>query len=161
MSFKVESSITINAPVAEVYDWMDHPHKHHDWQHSLLDTKVHEDNTFTVGRKFLGRRMETHFHDVERVPNKLLRRSGKGGTGVLMNYTVEQRAEFEEVNGTTKVTITSDIDTKGAMKAAVAKTMERVARNELEANLKHLKELVEAEDELHEVLGQLPRHNGA
>ena len=159
--FKVESTITINAPVNEVYDWMDHPHKHHDWQHSLLDTKVHEDDTFTVGRKFLGRRVETHFHEVEKVPNKLLRRKGKGGPGMLMHYEVEQRAEFEEVNGATKVTISSEVDTKGALKAAAAKTMERVARNEVEANLKHLKELVEAEDELHEALSQMPRHNGA
>jgi carbon monoxide dehydrogenase subunit G len=161
MSFSVEASIIINAPVAEVFDWMDHPRKHHDWQHSLLDTTVHDDNSFTVGRKFLGRRIETHFHQVEKAPNKLLRRTGKGGIGMLMNYTVNQRAEFEDVNGATKVTITSEVDTRGALKAAATKSMQRAAMNEVEVNLKYLKELVEAEKELHEFLGQLPRHNGA
>lgn len=154
--FKVESTITINAPVNEVYDWMDHPHKHHDWQHSLLDTHV-TDEKIIIGRKFMGRRMETHFHEVKRTPNKELRRSGKSGPGML-NYTIEQMARFEEVDGGTKVTITNEVDAKGAIKSAVLGTFQRVAQRDLDASLAHLKELVEAEDELHEVLAQAPRH---
>ena len=158
--FKVESSIVINAPVADIYDWLDHPSKHHHWQHSLIESRQ-EDDRVVVHRKLLGRRFETHFHTVERVPNQLVRRKGTAAAGSPLSYDVEQIMRLEAVDGGSKVTITSDVDTKGLIARAVVGTFERVARREQESSLAHLKELVEADEELHGVLAKLPQHTGA
>jgi uncharacterized protein YndB with AHSA1/START domain len=154
--FKVESSTVINAPVGEVYDWIENPDKHHDWQHSLLECRSTEEGNLVVVRNMLGRRMETHFHEFERVPNKFTRRSGKSGPGMPVSYTIEQETQFEEVEGGTKVTITSQVDTKGLLKAALP-VIARLAKQEQDSSLSCLKELVEAGPDLQEVLTQVPR----
>jgi uncharacterized protein YndB with AHSA1/START domain len=155
--YKVESSIVINAPVEEVYDWVQHPEKHHAWQHGLLESKRTEDGKVVVVRKFLGRRVETHFHERTHEPNKAIHRRGQNGPGMPIKYTVEQHTTFEPVDGGTKVTITSEVDSKGAFKAALP-TIARVSKHEQDSSLHHLKELVEAHDDLHDILGQVPAH---
>ena len=153
--FKVESSIAINAPVGEVYDWIETPDKHHEWQASLLECRDTDDGKRVVVRNVLGRRMETHFDEFERVPNKVIRRRGKSGPGMPVSYTIEQDTQFEEVDGGTKVTVTSQVDTKGMLRAALP-ALSRVARHEQDVSLAHLKELVEASPDLREVLAQVP-----
>lgn len=155
--YKVESSIVINAPVEEVYDWVQHPEKHHAWQHGLLESKRTEDGKIVVVRKFLGRRVETHFHEREHETHKWIRRRGQSGPGMPIKYTVEQHIAFEPVDGGTKVTITGEVDSKGAFKAATP-AIARVSKHEVDTSLAHLKELVEAHDDLHEILSQVPAH---
>jgi hypothetical protein len=55
------------------------------------------------------------------------------------------------------VTVTSEVDTRGLLKAALS-TVARVTQHEQDSSLHHLKELVEADQELHDVLAQMPRH---
>ena len=156
--YKVESSIVINAPVGDVYDWVEHPHKHHDWQHSLLESRKTDDGKVVVVRKLLGRRMETHFHEFEHEKNKRIRRRGQNGPGMPMKYTVEQDTTFEEVDGGTRVTVTSQVDSHGLLSAAVLSTLSRVTKHEQDVSLAHLKELIEADEELHGALADVPRH---
>ena len=66
--YKVESSVVINAPVEEVYDWVEHPEKHHAWQQSLIESRRTDDGKVIVARKFLGRR-----HLVARSPEEARR----------------------------------------------------------------------------------------
>jgi len=155
--YKVESSVLINAPVEDVYDWVEHPEKHHAWQQSLIESRRTEDGKVIVVRKFLGRRVETHFHEREHEPNKWIRRRGQSGPGMPIKYTTEQLITFEPVEGGTRVTISAEVDGKGAFKMALP-TIAKVTKHEMETHLGHLKELVEAHDDLHEVLSQLPEH---
>jgi uncharacterized protein YndB with AHSA1/START domain len=154
--FKIESSVVINAPVEEVFDWVQHPQRHHSWQHSLLETE-HADGKVVVVRKFLGRRMETHYHEREVVPNKSIVRRGESGPGMPFKYTSEQNALFDTVDGGTKVTFVTEIDSKGAFKAAEP-AIKRMSKHEQDASLNHLKELIEAHDDLHEIAAQFPEH---
>lgn len=155
--YKVRSSIVISAPAEAVYDWVQYPEKHHAWQHGLLESKQTEDGKVVVARKFLGRRIETHFHEREHEPNKSIRRRGQSGPGMALKYTVEQQITFEPAEGGTKVTITSEVDSKGAFKAALP-AIARVSKQEQDSSLLHLKELVEAHDDLHDILSQVPAH---
>ena len=156
--FKVECSILLNAPVEQVYDWVEHPERHHAWQHGLIESRRQDDGKIVVVRKFLGRRVETHFHERDHEANKWIRRRGESGPGMPIKYTTDQMITFETVEGGTKVTVTAEVDGKGAFKAALP-AIASVGKREMEANLGHLKELVEGHDDLHELLNQVPAHS--
>ncbi len=156
--YKVEAEIVINAPVETVFEWVEHPEKHHHWQGSLLGTERTDEGKVVVTRKFLGRKLETHYHEREVVPHRRLRRRGRSAPHMPVRYDVDQIMEFEPVAGGTRIHATVEVDTKGALHALLP-LFTRSSKHELAVSLAHLKELVEADDAVHEALGELPLHN--
>ena len=67
---KVEATVVINRPLAEVFQFMEVNGNALQWQSGLLETRITNDVVSGTGRAWidttqvLGRRMETPFHEL-------------------------------------------------------------------------------------------------
>jgi len=103
---KVETSVMINRPIAEVFEFVVNPESGPQWESGLLEARKTSKGPMGVGatwqevRQFLGRRIESTDEVTEYEPNKKF--SFKSASGP---FPVEGGYTFESANGGTRVTI--------------------------------------------------------
>jgi carbon monoxide dehydrogenase subunit G len=141
---KVERSIVIDRPVAEVWDYVNDPAKDVTWQSTLLEAEQLTDGPVGVGtrvrevRQFLGIRVQTvwEFSEYEPMSRSSIV-SVSGPVPLKGSYALESQ------NGGTKLKVTGELDAHGLFKLAEP-VFARMTGRELESNLGHLKDLLEA-----------------
>jgi uncharacterized membrane protein len=141
---KIERSIVINRPIEEVWEFVHDTTKDGLWQTTLAEAEKLTDGPIGVGtrvrevRHFLGLRIEMGWEVTEYEPNR--RSSIKGVSGPV---PLSGSYLLEAIDGTTKFTVTGELDAHGLFKLAEP-VFARITGRELEANLGHLKDLLEA-----------------
>lgn len=142
---KIERSIVIDRPVDEVWEFVHDPTKDALWQTTLTESEKLTDGPLRVGtrvrevRHFLGRRIELAWEVTEYEPN---RKSAIRGISGPVPLTGGYR--LEALDGATRFTVSGELDAHGLFKLAEP-VFARITRRELEANLGHLKDLLETE----------------
>ena len=144
---KIERSIVIDRPVADVWQFVHDTTKDALWQTTLRESEHLTDGPFDVGtrvrevRQFLGLRVEVAWEVTEYEAHT--RSSIKGISGpVPLNGSYL----FESQNGDTRLTVVGELDAHGLFRLAEP-VFARMTSRELEANLGHLKDLLEADGE--------------
>lgn len=141
---KVETSVVINRPIAEVFAFVTDPENGSQWESGLLEAGKTSKGSMGVGatwqevRQFLGRRIEQTVQVAEYEPNKKMAIKTAGPIPSEGGYT------FESVAGGTRVTLTGQTETGGFFKLADP-ILARMAKRQLEADLANLKELLEVQ----------------
>jgi carbon monoxide dehydrogenase subunit G len=139
---KVKNSITINAPIEEVFSFMNDPENSAKWQNGV-DSIEYEDQEQTVGsqftevRKFLGREMKTTVEVTRLEENQVWAAKAISGP-IPFQVTVT----FEPVGDGTKLTTSIEAEPGGFFKlagGAVAKQLEKSMKED-SATLKTLLE---------------------
>jgi uncharacterized membrane protein len=141
---KVEASIVINRPLAEVFQYMSINENALQWQSGLLETRITNDVT-GPGRAwidtihFLGRRMETPFQltDWQR-DQKIAFKSTGGPIPMQGSYA------FEATGDGTRVTFLLTGEPGGFFKLAEPVLM-RLLQRQWDTNLANLKDVLEAQ----------------
>lgn len=142
---KVETSVVINRPIAEVFAFVTNPENSPQWESGLLETGKMSKGPMGVGttwqevRQFLGRRIKSTDEVTEYEPNKKF--SFKSTSGP---FPVEGGYTFESVEGGTRVTVTGQGETGGFFKLADP-IVARMVKRQVEADSANLKELLEAQ----------------
>ena len=142
---RIEESVEINRPVAEVYEYVANPENLPEWSGIALETRkdtpgpLLEGSTFTTAAKFLGRRIETPF---EVTSHEFPRRHSHKSTGGPM--PAEWTLTFEEVGGGTRYTQVMEGEPGHFFKLA-GPLLERAGRRQFRADLENLKDLLEAQ----------------
>ncbi|HAY83875.1 MAG TPA: hypothetical protein DCY42_02825 [Chloroflexi bacterium] len=140
---KVESSVTIKAPVDTVFAFIDDPDNSPKWQ-SGVDSLEHDGSMqigsqYTEVRKFMGREMRTTLEITHYEANKLW-----GAKTLSGPVPYQVMVTFEAVEGGTKMTTTVEAEPGGFFKLA-----EGAVRKQLESGLKEdnqtLKNMLEAQ----------------
>jgi Polyketide cyclase / dehydrase and lipid transport len=142
---KIERSVVIDRPIDEVFEFVHDTSKDALWQSTLVESHQLTDGEMGVGtkvrevRQFLGRRIEMDWEVTDYEPST--RSSIKTVSGPIPptgSYLLEP------VDGGTKLTAMGELDAHGFFKLAEP-VFARITGRELEANLGHLKDLLEAE----------------
>lgn len=141
---KVEKSIVINRPIAEVFAFVADQRNAPRWQSGLLEVRPTTEGALGVGtkhdlvRKFMGRRLEASNEYIEYEPNKKIAfKSTSGPVGFEAGYLTES----SEVG--TKLTSWIEMQPKGFAGLAeplIASSLKR----EVQSNLSELKDLLES-----------------
>jgi len=140
----VERHVFIERPVDEVFEFVEDPTRHALWQATLVESQQLTDGPIGVGtqvresRRFLGVGFEITWEVTEYRPStwsavKLVSGAIPGSASYLL----------EPMNGGTKFTVSGEVDAKHVFKLGDT-IFKRVAGRELDANLGHLKDLLEA-----------------
>jgi uncharacterized membrane protein len=141
---KIERSIVIDRPVAEVWDFVHDLTKDPLWQTTLVESRPLTEGPMRVGtrwaevRKFLGVRIEVTLEVTEYEPTS--RSAIKAVSGPI---PLSGGYRLEPLDGSTRFTVTGELDAHGLFKLAEP-VFARMVGRELEANLGHLKDLLEA-----------------
>jgi uncharacterized membrane protein len=147
----IERSIVIDRPVEEVWEFVHDTADNILWQTTLAESEKLTEGPMDVGtrvrevRHFLGLRIESTWEMTEYEPYRTSAIRGVSGPIPLSG-----RYRVEGFEGGTRFTVTGELDAHGFFKLAEP-VFARIAGRELEANLGHLKDLLEApsqEDEL-------------
>lgn len=154
---RARALVVINRPLGEVFAYVSQPELHHEWQPELVHVKHHTspDSAASIHevRKMMGRRIEHRIDDIEHLPNRRI--SHKGGSET---HTLERHWRFAESAGGTRVTFEVTVYPRGEMPPVGRAVFERALRRDVEHALQHLKEILEAGDELRETLAELEPH---
>jgi carbon monoxide dehydrogenase subunit G len=141
---KIERSIVIGRPIEEVWEFVHDPEKDALWQTTLTESEELTEGPMSVGtrvrevRRFLGVRIETGWEVTEYEPTtKSAIRSTSGPIPFSGGY------RLEPAGGGTSFTVSGELDAHGVFKLAEP-VFARMAGRELETNLAHLKDLLEA-----------------
>ena len=141
---RIEKSIVIDRPVEEVFEFTHDARNDPVWQPTISETRQDPEGPMRVGTKvtetrhFLGRRIETTFEVTEYEPNRGSSiRSTSGPIPVTGSYALEP------LDGRTRFTMTLETEAHGFFKLAEP-VFARMARREVESNLGHLKDVLEA-----------------
>jgi uncharacterized membrane protein len=141
---KIERSIVIDRPVDEVFAFTHDLANNALWQTTMVEIEPLFDGPLRVGsqwrevRRFLGKRIETVLELTEYEPNtRSAVRMVSGPVPLSGSY------RYEPVDGGTRFTITGELDAHGFFKLAEP-VFARITGRELESNLGHLKDLLEA-----------------
>lgn len=141
---RVERSITIDRPVSEVFGYTHDLSDNALWQTTLVEIEPLFEGPIAVGsqwrevRKFIGKRIETVLELTEYEPNvHSAVRMVSGPVPLSGTY------EYQAVNGGTRFTVAGELDAHGFFKLAEP-VFARITGRELESNLGHLKDLLEA-----------------
>jgi hypothetical protein len=141
---EIERSIVIERPIAEVWDFVHEPANDALWQTTLTEVEELTEGPMRVGtrvrevRRFLGLRIETTWEVIEYEPTRKSAIRGLSGPIPLAGGY-----RLEEFGGATKLAVSGELDAHGFFKLAEP-VFARIAGRELEANLGHLKDLLEA-----------------
>lgn len=141
---KVKTSVVINRPVEEVFEYMGDPSNNVQWQSGTIESKQTSEGPRGVGTttqavtQFLGKRLESTGEITEYEPN---RRVGVKSTSGPIPITAT--TTFEEVEGGTKVTLEAEGDVSGVFKLAEP-IVARTAQRQFEGNYLTLKDVLEA-----------------
>ena len=140
----VERSIVIDKPVDQVWTFVHDPAKDPLWQTTLLESEQLTEGSIGVGtkvrevRNFLGRRVEMAWEITEYEPHRSSTiRAVSGPVPLSGGYALEP------VDGGTKLTVVGELEAHGLFRLAEP-VFARITARELEANLGHLKDLLEA-----------------
>jgi uncharacterized membrane protein len=144
---RIERSIVIDRPVAEVFEFIHDLSNDALWQTTLVESKPLAEGPLRVGmkvretRRFLGKRVEITREITEYEPPQ---RSAFD----TISGPVPMSGEYnlETLNGSTKLTAIGELDAHGFFKLAEP-VFARMATRELESSLGHLKDLLEAAEE--------------
>lgn len=141
---RVELEVTINRPVQEVFAFFVDPALAGRWQTAVAEAEqitegpVGVGTRFRVIRNYLGRRLESTEEVIEYVPNRTF-----ALRALSSPIPYEARSTFEEVDGATRIVASVQGDASGFFMAA-GPVLARVLKREMESNLGHLKDLLEA-----------------
>jgi hypothetical protein len=142
---KIERSIAIDRPVDEVWEFVHDPTKDALWQTTLTESEQLTDGPMGVGtrvrevRHFLGLRLELAWEVTAYEPTrKSAIKAVSGPIPFAGGYSLEP------LDAGTRFTVSGELDAHGLFKLAEP-VFARMTRRELEANLGHLKDLLEAE----------------
>src|SRR5919198_1222347 len=140
---KIERSIEINRPVQDVWDYVHEPRNDAQWQTTIVESQPQNEGPLQLGtevretRKFLGIRLQVGYQVTELEPTtRSSIRSVSGPVPFTGSYL------FEPHDGSTRFTVTGELDAHGFFKVAEP-VFARMAGRELEANLGHLKDILE------------------
>ena len=142
---KIERSIVIDRPVHEVWEFVHDTTKDALWQTTLTESEKLTDGPMRVGtrvrevRHFLGVRIELTWEVTEYEPNRTSAIRGVSGPVPLTG-----RYRLEPLDFGTRFTVSGELDAHGLFKLAEP-VFARITSRELEANLGHLKDLLESE----------------
>ena len=141
---KIERSIVIDRPIGDVWQFVHDTSKDALWQTTLSESEKLTDGPLAVGsqvregRHFLGLRVATTWEVTEYEPNaKSAIRAIAGPVPFTGSYRVEP------ADGGTRFTVTGQLDAHGFFKLTEP-VFARITGRELEANLGHLKDILEA-----------------
>jgi uncharacterized membrane protein len=149
----IERSIVIDRPVEEVWEFVHDTADNILWQTTLAESEKLTEGPMDVGtrvrevRHFLGLRIESTWEMTEYEPNRTSAIRGVSGPIPLSG-----RYRVEAFEGGTRFTVTGELDAHGFFKLAEP-VFARIAGRELEANLGHLKDLLEAPSQEGELTG--------
>jgi len=142
---KLETSIEINRPIAEVIAFVDDNSNDAMWQTSVLESEKTSDGPVGVGttyhmkEKFLGRVIEQEWEVTER--------NGDGSAWAAKSksgpFQMEATMTFETCGDGTRVKRTLSIDV-GRFFKLTSPVVGHIAKRELEMDFANLKELLEA-----------------
>ena len=141
---KIERSIVIDRPAEEVWEFVHDTADNILWQTTLAESEKLTEGPMDVGtrvrevRHFLGLRIESTWEMTEYEPNR--RSAIRGVSGPI---PLSGRYRVEAFEGGTRFTVTGELDAHGFFKLAEP-VFAGIAGRELEANLGHLKDLLEA-----------------
>jgi uncharacterized membrane protein len=142
---KIQRSILIERSPEEVWDYVHEPANDPVWQSTLLEVRGGE-RPLRVGsrlsetRRFLGKRFETEYEVTELDPHtRSAIRTTAGPIPASGSYA------FERVNGATRFQVSVELNAHWFFKL-VEPVFARMAGRELEANLGHLKDVLEASE---------------
>jgi uncharacterized membrane protein len=140
---KVEHSVVINRPVAEVFAFVTDPANNTKWQDGLVESRMATSDPMGVGaqvidvRKFLGRDMESKLEVTVFEPNK--RFMQKVISGPIPFEIIET---FDpDVNGT-KLTVLTHGEPGGFFKLA-AGMVQKQLESQLQSDIERLKNVLE------------------
>ena len=142
---RIERSIVIGRPVDEVWEFVHDIANDRLWQTTLVESERLTDGPMGVGtrvrevRHFLGLRIELAWEVTEFEPTR--RSAIKGISGPV---PLSGGYRLEPVDTGTRFTVSGELDAHGLFKLAEP-VFARITARELEANLGHLRDLLEAE----------------
>jgi uncharacterized protein YndB with AHSA1/START domain len=140
---RVETSVQINRPVTEVFNYMADPTKWPEWN-SIVEESRPSETPLRVGTKihqrakFLGRKIESTFEVLEYEPNKRL--VNQTSDPFLTKIT----STFEPEGGGTRVGAVIEGEPGGFFKLGEP-ILARIAKKQFQAQLDTVKELLEAQ----------------
>ncbi len=141
---KIELSIVINRPVAEVFAFATNPANNVKWQEGLVESRMASSGPMGVGaqvvdvRKFLGRDMDSKLEVTAFEPNKKF--SEKVVSGPL-KFEIMQT--FEPSGDGTKVSLVAQGEPGGFFKLAEGMVQKQL-RSQLEGDSQRLKKALES-----------------
>jgi uncharacterized membrane protein len=141
---KIERSTVIDRPIQEVFDFVHDLANDALWQSTLVESEKLTEGPLRAGsrvreiRRFLGIRVESGYEVTEYEPPT---RSAVNATSGPVPFTGSY--VLEPLDGSTRFTVHGDIEGHGFFKLAEP-VFARMVGRELEANLGHLKDVLEA-----------------
>ena len=145
---KIERSIVIGRPVDEVWEFVHDIANDRLWQTTLVESEQLTDGPMRVGtrvrevRHFLGLKVELAWEVTEFEPKRRSAIKGISGPVPLSGGYL-----LEPLDAGTRFTVSGELDAHGLFKLAEP-VFARITSRELEANLGHLKDLLEADQPL-------------
>jgi carbon monoxide dehydrogenase subunit G len=141
---KIVRSVEIERPIEEVFEFANDPAKDVLWQTTLVESEQLTEGPLQIGsrvreeRRFLGVKLETTWEVTEyEPPTRSAIKAISGPVPFNGGYALEP------LGRATRLTVNGDIDAHGFFKLAEP-VFARIVARELEANLGHLKDLLEA-----------------
>ncbi len=140
---KVEISLHINRPVAEVFNYLNDPAKMPEWNSTMEDVTPSE-SPLKVGTRIrtrvrmLGRKIEGTVEVVEHEPNKRFVLKGDQPFPLKAIYT------FQAENGGTRLVSAAEAELGGFFKLSEP-ILARIVKKQLQAQFETAKELLEAQ----------------
>jgi len=139
---RLERDIVIGRPVAEVFAYVSEPANLPSWQPAVAEVRRPEGelaagSSFGETRTFVGKRFETTVEVVELEPDRSFAIRVVGGP-----VPISVRHSFEPADGGTRVTISGEVELRGALRVAGA-LMAKAAAHDAGASLARLKALLE------------------
>ena len=142
---RVEESVEINRPLAEVFDYVSDVGNYPEWMAHALEVRKdtpgppQQSGRFVVAIKSVGRRFETPY---ERTSYEADRRyTDRAVGGPIPNH--RWHSDFQEVPGGTRFTRGVNVESGGVLKL-LEPVQKRAAERQLRKDLQTLKGVVEA-----------------
>src|SRR5581483_9057780 len=156
---RVVATVVIERALEDVFDYVKEPNNQLHWQPGLHEVRHREGTSIggsvTEVRKVLGRRVEHTLEIVEFEENVTI---FSRGTASTHEGSMEHRLTFEELGpATTRLTLELGIDAGTALRAGEP-ILHRMLQRQSDSNLQHLKDLMEAHEDLHAAAARLPPH---
>ena len=141
----VESSVVINRPVEEVFDYVVDPNNTAQWAGPVVEAKKTSDGPVGLGStskrvtQFLGRTMESTYEITEFEPHSYYRDKTTSGP-----VPMKSRISVDSVKEGAKVTIEGEIEAAGFFKLAEP-LLSRMAKRQIATDVQTLKDMLEAQ----------------
>lgn len=143
---KLNASVVINRPIAEVSAFLDDPKNVPKWESGLIVSEQTSEGPVGVGNtgrrvnKIMGRRIESTWELTEYAPPA---RSAFKSTSGDISYTGS--VELEAVDGGTRVTYSVDAQMSGFIWRLLDPLMGMFAQRQFRSDMNRLKEVLESE----------------